>query len=112
MSAAFLTRRADGVHLAVKLQPRASRQQIAGVHGGELKISVTAPPVDAAANRALIQYLAELLNVSRSQIVLLRGQTSRHKTLCVKGLSAEQIEEKLQGHLLCPPNNDRPFRRG
>lgn len=99
MNAPYVKHVADGVQLSVKLQPRASRQQVAGVHGAELKISVTAPPVDAAANRALVEFLAEVLEVSRSGIELIRGHTSRHKTLLIHGLTAETVVERLQRHL-------------
>ena len=99
MSAPFLKQAGEGVHLMLKLQPRASRQQIAGVHGTELKVSVTAPPVDAAANRALIEFLAEVLDVSRSSVELLRGQTSRHKVLLIRGQSTEAVLRKLAPHL-------------
>jgi uncharacterized protein len=95
VKAPFLKESTEGTHLAIKLQPRASRQKILGVHGSELRMSVTAPPVDAAANRALIEFLGELLQVSRSQIELIRGQTSRHKTVRIKGLSPEKILERL-----------------
>lgn len=81
--------------LSIKLQPRASRNQVAGIHGSELKISVTAPPVDSAANQALINYLSELLDRPRSAIELLRGHTSRHKTLLIRGLSSAQLRQKL-----------------
>ena len=77
----FLKEGSTGIYLAIKLQPRASRQQISGLHGTELKVSVTAPPVDEAANRALVEYFAELLALSRCQVELVKGQTSRHKTL-------------------------------
>jgi uncharacterized protein len=86
MSAPFLREGDGGVYLAVKLQPRASRTAIQGLHGAELKIAVTAPPVDAAANSALLEFLAEKLNLSRSRVQLVRGQTSRHKTIFISGL--------------------------
>jgi len=85
----------EGAVLSIKLQPRASRNQVAGIHGSELKISVTAPPVDSAANQALINYLSELLDRPRSAIELLRGHTSRHKTLLIRGLSSAQLRQKL-----------------
>lgn len=96
MNAPYLKETAQGVYLAIKLQPRASRQQIGEGQGSELKVSVTAPPVDAAANRALIEFLAETLDLSRSSIQLVRGQTSRHKTLLITGITATAIAEKLQ----------------
>jgi uncharacterized protein (TIGR00251 family) len=95
----FLKEGSTGIYLAIKLQPRASRQQIAGVQGMELKVSVTAPPVDAAANRALVEYFGELLEVSRSQIELVKGQTSRHKTLHITGVTVSVIRQKLAPYL-------------
>jgi uncharacterized protein (TIGR00251 family) len=95
----FLKESPGGVYIAIKLQPRASRQQISGLHGAELKVSVTAPPVDAAANRALVEYFTEILDVSRTQVELVRGHTSRHKTLHVTGTSAVRIREKLAPYL-------------
>jgi len=95
LDAPFIRETAEGVVLSIKLRPRASRNQIAGVHGNELKISVTAPPVDSAANEALIAFLAELLDRSRSSILLVRGQTSRHKTILLRGFTTAQIQTKL-----------------
>ena len=91
----FLEARADGVYLAVKLQPRASKDQIDGPLGGELKIKVTAPPVDAAANQALVELLAEKLNCSRGAVQIARGRTSRHKSVRITGLDAETIARRL-----------------
>jgi uncharacterized protein (TIGR00251 family) len=99
MSAPFLTETKDGVCLAIKLQPRASRQQIGGLHGSELKVSVTAPPVDSAANQALVEFIAELLDLPRSKVELVRGQTSRHKTILLRSVSSAVVLEKIQCHL-------------
>jgi uncharacterized protein (TIGR00251 family) len=85
----------DGVLLAVKLQPRASKNEIAGLLGGELRIKVTAPPVDAAANEALVRLLAETLDCPRGKVELIRGHTSRHKTLKLHGLDAAEVAAKL-----------------
>jgi uncharacterized protein len=95
MPEAFLREVSGGVQLAIKLQPRASRNQVQGVHGAELKISVTAPPVDCAANGALILFLAGVLDCPKGNIVLLRGETSRHKTILVKGMALAHILQKL-----------------
>lgn len=91
----FLRQQSDGVLLAIKLQPRASKNEISGALGEELKIKVTAPPVDAAANQALIELLAEALKCSRGQVQLVRGQTSRHKTIRIVGISAAEIASRL-----------------
>ena len=92
----FLRVQNDGVLLAIKLQPRASRNEIGEPLGDELRIAVTAPPVDAAANQALIELLADVLDCPRRQIELIRGQTSRHKTVKLYGFNAVQVLEKLR----------------
>ena len=81
--------------LSIKLQPRASRNEIGEQLGEELRIKVTAPPVDSAANEALIELLAEKLDCPRSKVELIRGQTSRHKSLKIYGLTAAQVLERL-----------------
>ncbi|HEU5072443.1 MAG TPA: DUF167 domain-containing protein [Verrucomicrobiae bacterium] len=91
----FLTALADGVLLAVKVQPRAARSEIAGVLGAELRIKVTAPPVDAAANEALLRLLGETLDCPRNRIELLRGHTSRHKVLKLHGADARVVAARL-----------------
>jgi hypothetical protein len=96
MNASFLQSRPDGVYLAVKVQPRASKNEIGGPLGDELKIKVTAPPVDSAANQALIDLLAEKLECSRGAVTIVRGQTSRHKTLRIAGLDAGTVLQRLQ----------------
>jgi hypothetical protein len=94
--ASFLKETAGGTLLSVKLQPRASKNEIGEPLGNELKIKVTAPPVDAAANQALVELLAEKLGCSRGKVDLVRGHTSRHKTVLLHGLMPEQILPKLQ----------------
>ena len=91
----FLRETAAGTLLSVKLQPRASANEICAPLGDELKIKVTAPPVDAAANQALIELLAETLSCSRGKVELIRGQTSRHKTILLHGFTAEFVSQKL-----------------
>ena len=93
--ASFIRPHANGVHLAVKLQPRASTNEIGAPLGDELKIKVTAPPVDAAANQALVDLLAEKLNSSRGKIQIVRGQTSRHKTVWIEGKTVEEVLKNL-----------------
>src|SRR5437870_2812474 len=92
---AFLCAVPGGVVLSIKLQPRASRNEIDEGVGNELRIRVTAPPVDSAANEALLRLLAEHLDCSRSQIELVRGHTSRHKVVKLHGLAAETVLARL-----------------
>ena len=63
--------------------------------GNELRIKVTAPPVDAAANEALVRLLAEMLECPRNTVELVRGQTSRHKLIKLYGISVEEVQAKL-----------------
>ena len=92
---AFIQPHGDGVHLSIKLQPRASNNEIGEPIGNELKIKVTAPPVDSAANEALVRLLTGVLDCPRSAVQLVRGQTSRHKVVFVQGLSLAQAEARL-----------------
>jgi uncharacterized protein (TIGR00251 family) len=94
----FLRAHADGVLLSVKLQPRASKNEIGAPLDGELKIKVTAPPVDAAANEALVKFLAEQLDCPRNKVELIRGHTSRHKTIMLQGFKLEIVLAKLSGN--------------
>jgi uncharacterized protein (TIGR00251 family) len=94
--APYLQQRPDGVCISLKVQPRASRNEIAGLIGNELKIKVTAPPVDSAANEAVLELLAEILGCARNQLELTRGATSRHKQILVRGITTAQIEERIR----------------
>jgi hypothetical protein len=95
--ATFLRETTGGTLLAVKLQPRASKNEIGEPLGDELKIKVTAPPVDAAANESLVKFLAEKLDCSRGRVELIRGHTSRHKTIKLHGFKPEDILQKISG---------------
>lgn len=79
------------VRFEVHVQPRASKTELAGLHVGALKVRVAAPPVDAAANRALIEFLAERLGVSRRSVRIVAGEKSRTKVLEADGITPEQI---------------------
>ena len=80
--------REDGFVVEVQLAPRASRNALLGVHDGRLKIALTAPPVDGAANDALVGFLADALHVPRSGVRIVRGQRARRKVVFVSGSSA------------------------
>jgi uncharacterized protein (TIGR00251 family) len=93
----FLSETTGGTLLSVKLQPRASKNEIGGALGDELKIKVTAPPVDSAANQALVELLAEKLGCVRGKVELIRGKTSRHKTILLHGFKTHEVQQKLFG---------------
>lgn len=86
----------DALTFAVRVQPRASRSQIAGELDGALKVRLAAPPVDGEANDELIRLLARLFDLPRSQVALLAGQTSKNKLVSVSGISREACERILQ----------------
>lgn len=95
---ALLLREHDGsVTFDVRVQPRAARAALAGVHGGALKLSLTSPPVDGAANAALIELLAEQLAVPRRAVQIVRGEHNRQKTVRVAGVTAAQVRAALFG---------------
>ena len=91
----FLRAQADGTLLLVKLQPRASASVIGEPLGAELRIKVTAPPVDAAANAALVQLLADELDCARGRVKLIRGHKSRHKVVKLHDFTPEEVLKKL-----------------
>ncbi len=87
---------ASGVTFEIKVQPRALRNAVVGEMGDALKIALSAPPVNGRANEACVEFLAELLDVPRSSITILVGQSSRNKLVRVSGTTVEQIRNRLQ----------------
>ena len=83
--------------LSVKLQPRASKNEIGTALGDELRIKVTAPPVDAAANEALVKLLAGQLDCARNRVELIRGHISRHKVVQLHGFTPEEVLRQIFG---------------
>lgn len=69
----------DDLILRLYIQPKASRDKIVGLHGDEIKIAITAPPVDGKANSHLSKYLAKQFKVAKGQIVIEKGELGRHK---------------------------------
>jgi uncharacterized protein (TIGR00251 family) len=72
---------ADGLVLRLYIQPKASRDSIVGLHGDELKVAITAPPIDGKANAHLVKYLAKQFKVAKSQVLLEKGDLGRHKQI-------------------------------
>lgn len=79
----------------MRVQPRAARTEVVGEQGGALKVRVAAPPVDGAANEALIRFLAERLGVARSAVSVAGGSASRSKTILVTGLTLADALKRL-----------------
>ncbi len=84
-----------GILLAVRVMPRSSRNELAGVYGEAIKVRLTAPPVEGAANQALVEFIAELLRVRKAQIEIVAGQSSRDKTLCISGVDEAEVRARL-----------------
>lgn len=91
----FVTAGPDGVRLRIRVQPRASRTEIAGAHGDELRIRLQAPPVDGAANDALVRFLAQALGVPRSAVDIVSGSASRSKTVAIRGIAEGEAARRL-----------------
>ena len=85
----------DGLEISVRVQPRASKSEIVGEHDDALKVRVTAPPVEGAANDELTKLLAKKLKVPRSSVVVVRGHTARSKTVRVTGIDLEEARGRL-----------------
>jgi len=85
----------DGVRLKLRVQSRASRTELAGLRGDEIRMRIAAPPVDGAANEALVRFLAERLGVPRSAVRLVAGVNARSKVVAVVGVSIERAAARL-----------------
>jgi uncharacterized protein (TIGR00251 family) len=85
-----------GVRFAVRVQPRASKNEVVGIYGTALKIRLQAPPVDGAANAALISFLADLFGVSRRSVRIISGESSRDKIVEIAGVSADLIHRLIE----------------
>lgn len=87
---------ADGsLLLRLHVQPRASGNALAGLQGDALKLRLTTPPVDGKANKAVLAYLAKLLHLPQSALIIKSGQQSRSKTVVIKGADAQQVKALL-----------------
>lgn len=95
MSSWNVTETKEGVSFKLKIQPRAGKNEITGIHGDELKVRLKAPPVDGAANEACIKFFAKLLGVTKKQVKIIAGQTNPHKTLHVEGLNKGDVIKRL-----------------
>jgi uncharacterized protein (TIGR00251 family) len=91
-----LQARGTDVLLPVTVQPRASRNAVVGLHGTTLKLLLTTPPVEGAANAACIAFVADLLGVSRARLAIIRGGKSRRKLMRIAEMSAHTLRARLR----------------
>jgi uncharacterized protein len=90
-----LQRTAAGVRIAIRVQPRSSRNEVAGLHGDALKVRVTAPAVEGAANEALIDLLATTFGVARRDVTIVSGASSRSKMIEIDGIDEERVRHMM-----------------
>ncbi|MBZ5524324.1 MAG: DUF167 domain-containing protein [Acidobacteriia bacterium] len=88
-----------GVSFSIKVHPRARKNAITGIVGDAFKLSLTAPPVDGKANQAVIEFFADLFEISRSSVTIASGLTSRLKVVLISGVGPEQARKRLEKHL-------------
>lgn len=91
MTPSWLRPTAAGVEIRLLVQPRASRDQLVGVQGDELKVRLAAPPVEGAANAACCAFFAKLCGLPKSRVTLVAGESSRHKRLLLAGADAAAV---------------------
>ena len=88
---------AAGVRFRVRVQPRASKTEVAGVHGEALRIRVAAPPVESEANEELVRFLAKKLGVARAAVAIVSGDSGRDKLIEVSGGRVADVRDALGG---------------
>jgi len=83
----------SGVVLNLHIQPRASKNELCGIQNNALKVRLTSPPVDGAANKLCREFLAELFRVPKSSVVIISGETSRHKRVRISAPDPSRIQQ-------------------
>jgi uncharacterized protein (TIGR00251 family) len=91
------TEKEDSITFMVRVVPRASKSEIVGGIEGSLKLRISAPPVDGAANEEVVRLLAKSLDVSRSSVSIVAGETSKTKRVRVVGITPEQLQRLAGG---------------
>ncbi|GBC62820.1 YggU family protein [Desulfonema ishimotonii] len=88
----------NGLSLRIFVQPKSSKNMVVGLHGDALKVKLTAPPVDGAANKMCVKFLAKSFGLSKSSVEILSGHTGRTKQVLLQGRDADELE-RLRGVL-------------
>mgnify|MGYP000280094562 CR=1 FL=1 len=102
----------EGALLPVRAQAGARRNELRGSQGGALKVSVTQAPEKGKANHAIVELLCQRLALRRGQVELLAGATAPRKTFLVRGLSAEQLRDRIEAALRANPCDAKDERKG
>lgn len=89
-----------GIILTLHIQPRASKNELCGVQANALKIRLTSPPVDGAANKLCREFLADLLDVPKSAVEIISGETSRHKRVKVTSADPEKLLQLVENLII------------
>jgi len=95
VSSLRLQRTSRGVRMTVRVQPRASANEIVGVHGDALKVRLTAPPVEDAANDLLVKFLADTFGIPTRAITIVAGASSRTKIVELEGITEERVSRAM-----------------
>ncbi len=82
----------DGVVFNIRVIPRSSRCELVGIQGDALKVRITAPPVEGAANKECIRFLSDILGVKRSQVRIVAGHRSKNKKVSISGIHRKDVE--------------------
>lgn len=86
-----ITESGDVVTFSLHVQPKACRNELCGLSGNELKVRLTSPPVEGAANKLCQEFFAKLLHVAKSNVRIVAGEKSRHKTVAIRGTTKEAV---------------------
>lgn len=92
----YLKQTSEGVLLSLHIQPNAKKTELVGLHGEALKIRIQAPPVDDAANEALLKFIGARLGLTSANLILVKGHTSRQKRVLVRGKTLGEVDEALE----------------
>lgn len=95
LALSWITESQDGVRLRLLVQPRSGRSEIVGILDGALKIRIAAPPVDGAANKALVVFLSKRLGVPKTDIFIAGGERGRRKSVLVQGMDLSSVTDRL-----------------
>lgn len=84
-----------GIRFSAIIQPRSSKNEVSGIHNNALKIRLTSPPVDGAANKTCIKFLSKWLEVSPSRVRIVAGLSNKNKTIEIEGMDEPTFRNKL-----------------